>query len=71
MNWLSNNWIWILFIGGMLWMHLGMHHGHGGHGGHAKNTHQPQPGQEAHGQPDPLGDTATAETDFSRRHRGR
>ena len=29
---LSNNLIWILFIGGMVIMHLG-HGGHGGHGG--------------------------------------
>ena len=29
---LSNNWIWILLIGGMLFMHLG----HGGQGGHGR-----------------------------------
>lgn len=31
-NFFLTYWIWILFIGGMLWMHLG-HGGHGGHGG--------------------------------------
>lgn len=30
-NFLSANWIWILFAGLMITMHLG--HGHGGHGG--------------------------------------
>lgn len=35
MRWLSANWVWLVVIGGMLWMHLGMHRGHGGsHGGH-------------------------------------
>lgn len=31
-DFLSANWLWILLIGGMLWMHLG----HGGHGGHGR-----------------------------------
>lgn len=31
-DFLSANWLWILLIGGMVWMHLG-HGGHGGHGG--------------------------------------
>lgn len=35
MGWLGANWIWIVVVGGMLWMHLGMHRGHGGHGGHS------------------------------------
>ena len=29
-RWLSGNWIWLVAVGGMLWMHLGMHGGHGG-----------------------------------------
>lgn len=33
LNFLSSNWIWIVLVGGMLWMHLG-HGGHGGRGGH-------------------------------------
>ena len=33
LNLLSSNWIWILLVGGMLWMHFG-HGGHGGCGGH-------------------------------------
>ncbi len=31
---LSNNWVWILLLGGMLFMHLGHGGGHGGCGGH-------------------------------------
>ena len=43
LEFLSNNWLWILLIGGMLAMHLG-HRGHaGGHGaGHGA-------GQAGHG----------------------
>ena len=33
LDFLSNNWVWILLIGGMLFMHLGHGGGHGGHGG--------------------------------------
>ena len=32
LDFIVTNWIWILLIGGMLFMHLG-HGGHGGHGG--------------------------------------
>ena len=32
MEWLSQNWIWLLFIAAMVAMHLG-HGGHGAHGG--------------------------------------
>ena len=37
MEWLGNNWIWIVFVLGMLGMHMFGHGGHGrgsGHGGH-------------------------------------
>ncbi len=34
-RWLSANWVWLLVVGAMLWMHLGMHHRHGGHSRHA------------------------------------
>jgi len=37
MQWLSENWVWILLIGGMAAMHL-FGHGHGGHGSHGKGT---------------------------------
>jgi hypothetical protein len=32
LEYLSANWVWMLLVGAMLWMHLG-HGGHGGHGG--------------------------------------
>lgn len=41
-NFLQQNWIWILFIGAMLVMHLGGHR-HGGHGG-----------SDGHGQQGPM-----------------
>ncbi len=37
MRWLTQNWVWIVIGGGMVWMHLG----HGSHGGHRTNdTHE-------------------------------
>lgn len=45
-RWLSANWIWVVVIGGMLWMHLGMHRGHGGHGGHTHGGHGDTPSQQ-------------------------
>ena len=33
MQWLSQNWVWILFAVGMIAMHMFGHGGHGGHGG--------------------------------------
>lgn len=33
LDFLSANWVWILLVGGMLYMHLGHRGGHGGHGG--------------------------------------
>lgn len=34
MQWLGNNWIWVVFAVGMIAMHMFGHSGHGGHGGH-------------------------------------
>ena len=34
MEWISQNWVWVLFVVGMIAMHLFGHGGHGGHGGH-------------------------------------
>lgn len=60
MDWLSANWLWLIVIGGMLWMHLGMHRGHGGghggHGGHDGDHHRTDPSRESH---DHEGSTAT------------
>ena len=34
MEWISQNWVWVLFAVGMIAMHLFGHGGHGGHGEH-------------------------------------
>lgn len=36
MQWLLDNWIWILFGVGFVAMHMFGHGGHGAHGGHGK-----------------------------------
>ena len=33
MEWLAQNWVWVLLIGAFIAMHLFGHGGHGGHGG--------------------------------------
>ena len=43
MNWLSQNWFWLLMGTLFVFMHLG-HGGHGGHGGHAPD--QPRDGND-------------------------
>ncbi len=37
MQWVLDNWIWILFGVGMIAMHMFGHGGHGGHDGHGKS----------------------------------
>lgn len=84
MRWLSANWIWLVVVGGMLWMHLGMHRGHGGHGGHGGHSGhgrstRPQEqgsstGHDTHAQPstaEPDAEPGTAEVGAAghRRHR--
>ena len=79
MNWLSGNWIWLVLVGGMLWMHLGMHHGHGGHGGHSMSR-PPRSGDVSLGQDKSAVDTESVDTESvdtesldtgsSHRHRG-
>lgn len=69
MRWLGENWLWLLAVGGMVWMHLGMHRGHGGgHGGH---EHRPKPGDESrdHNGPSAAGNVDSAEGG-GHRHRG-
>ena len=58
MDWLSQNWTWLLFIGAMVAMHLFGHGGHGGHGGRASPSggHAGCGGGHAHS-----GDATTAE----------
>lgn len=37
MDWLAQNWIWILFAGAFVAMHMFGHGGHGGHSGHGSD----------------------------------
>lgn len=34
MDWLRENWFWIVVLLLFFWMHMKMHGGHGSHGGH-------------------------------------
>ena len=38
MQWLSQNWVWVLFFVGMIAMHMFGHGGHGGHRGHGDGS---------------------------------
>lgn len=72
MRWLSANWIWVVVIGGMLWMHLGMHRGHGGHGGHGRGQQpqqRPSAGHDGHHHDEPVTDIAAGPSG-PHRHRG-
>lgn len=37
MEWLSENWFWVLIVVVFIAMHLFGHGGHGGHGGHEEH----------------------------------
>lgn len=39
MDWLRENWFWLVVVVLFLWMHGKMHGGHGGHGGRGGHTH--------------------------------
>ena len=43
MEWLRENWFWLVVAALFVWMHLKMHggHGHGGHGGHDASHRRP------------------------------
>jgi hypothetical protein len=48
LEFLSGNWLWILLIGGMLFMYLRHGRGHGGHvgcGGHQHSASEQQPAE--------------------------
>jgi hypothetical protein len=71
MRWLSANWIGIVVVGGMLWMHLGMHRGHGGHGRSPEpEEQQTSAGHESHHMDDPATRTTGVAPGGSERHRG-
>ena len=40
MEWLSQNWVWVLFFVAFIAMHM---FGHGGHGGHGGGRTDPKP----------------------------
>lgn len=47
MQWITENWIMLLLVGGMIAMHLFGHgHGHGGHGGHGKQKTKHAPNSD-------------------------
>ncbi len=57
LEFLSINWVWILLIGGMLFMHRGHGSGHGGHGGcgghqHSGTDHEQADDEHRSHQPD-------------------
>jgi len=41
MDWLAENWFWLAVFGLFIWMHMGMHGGHG-HGGHGHGEREPR-----------------------------
>lgn len=44
MEWLSQNWVWVLFFAAFIAMHLFGHGGHGGHGhGRRVDPNEPKP----------------------------
>jgi len=47
MEWLSQNWLWLLIGGVFVAMHL-FGHGHGGHGGHGKQNDPKQDDADTH-----------------------
>lgn len=48
MDWLTENWLWIVFGAVFLWMHLRMHGGHGGCGAHGGDGGGPNRRAEPH-----------------------
>lgn len=55
MDWIAQNWVWVLFAVGMIVMHMFGHGGHGGHGsGHgdarrARNDNARPPSEQSPG----------------------
>lgn len=50
MDWLAQNWIWVVFLALFIGMHLVGHGGHGGHGGgcgHGGGDQSPTDGEPA------------------------
>ena len=49
MEWISQNWVWVLFAVGMIAMHLFGHGGHGGHGGNHDRQNDAKPARNDNG----------------------
>ena len=64
MRWLASNWIWIVVVAAMLWMHLGHGGMHGG--GHGAGRHGDD--EQAHGGHDGGSGTRSGDQVPSRRH---
>ncbi len=62
MAWLTENWIWVLFGGAFIAMHLFGHGGHGGHGSRGKGN-----GHAGHG----LGSGGDTDTDNAAAKQGK
>jgi hypothetical protein len=45
MEWLSENWVFLLVVVGMVLMHLFGHSGHGGHAGHGRRDEDDREGR--------------------------
>lgn len=46
MDWLAQNWIWVVFFVLFVGMHLFGHGGHGGHGGGGDSDQRPAGGEQ-------------------------
>ena len=62
MDWLSQNWIWVIVLVAFVWMHLYGHGGghggcggHGGHGGHKGDRERGSTEEEQAGKDGPQG----------------
>ncbi len=47
MQWLAENWVWVLVIAAFIGMHIFGHGGHGGRGGGGKKERGPGDGRAA------------------------
>ncbi len=52
MQWIRENWFWLVVAVAFAWMHLKMHGGHGSHGRHGahgtRSAHTPNGGDSDH-----------------------
>ncbi len=68
MDWLSQNWIWVIFGVAFVAMHMFGHGGHGGHGGHADHRGHSSPNPVPGGRPEGSTPVDTANTGNRRHH---